>query len=349
MEGSFGTAVNIEQFGVNNNTGALTSSGTINSLSDRGGKVVADPQSKFMFVAYSGPSTNMQGGCFVASYTVGADGKLALADQEKVPNHCDTVSSVNVDQPGTHVYVSGTAALSTGLISTYTVDRNTGKLTNSSPDLALSGVALPGKIVIHPNGIYAYASRLTPHHYPGQGGWSFLLRDPATGALTDTGKVFNQPTFPNEYLDGTFVLGAKYLFDTTGGEYSAYSVDPATGDLTFIGKWVGDFWDLAADQSGNYLVISQLSGTVQSYRVNSDGTLTPVGGGSITGSSQSNSIFAGTTITFDRTGRYVYAESLSTSEIFAFTFNAGNGALNTVPGSPFTTQAQPQTLATAGH
>lgn len=351
MEGTFNSGYNMEQFDISNSTGALTSAANVNSLTDRGGVVTSDAQSQFVFVAYSAPSTNMQGGCLVASYSIGANGQLTLADQEKMPpnNHCDTVESITVDQPGTHVYVSGTAVLSTGLISTYTVDRSTGKMVNSAPDVSLTGVALPGKIVIHPNGLFAYASRLTPHHYPGQGGWSFLLRDPATGALTDTGKIFNQPTYPNEYKNGVFVLGGKYLFDTAGGEYSAYSVDPATGDLTFVGKQVGDFWDITADQGGNYVIINQQSGPVQSYRVNADGTLTPAGGGTAASANNASFIPPESTLAFDRSGRYIYAESLSTAQIFAFTFNSGTGAMAAVSGSPFSTKAPPQTMTVAGH
>jgi 6-phosphogluconolactonase (cycloisomerase 2 family) len=349
LEGTFGTAASIEQFSVNNSTGALTSANIMAGINDREGQIASDPKSQFVFVAYSAPSSNLQAGCTVASYSLGANGQLTLSDQEKIPNNCDTVAAATVDASGTYLYVSGNVVATSGMISTYVIDRTTGKLVNKPPDVGIAAVAMPGKIVIHPSGTFAYVSRLTPHHYPGQGGWSLYLRDPATGALTDTGKVYNEPTWPNEYLDAAFVLGGKYLFGTDGSKYDAYSVDPISGALTFVGKQPGQFWGITADPSGNFLVITQRDGPIQSYQVNSNGTLTPVGGGTTANITNISNVPTGITVTFDRTGKYVYAESLSTAQIFAFTFDSSTGALGAVPGSPFATKAQPENLATAGH
>lgn len=302
-----------------------------------------------MFAGYAATSSNLQAGCIVASYSIGSNGQLTLADQERITSNCDTIAGMTVDPSGKNLYVSGNYIMFGGMISTFTIDRTTGKLINSSPDVGITQTAMPGKIAIHPSGLYAYVSRMTPHHYPGMGGWSFYVRDPVTGTLTDTGKVFNQPTWPNEYIDATFVLGGKYLFSVAFGEYAAYSVDQLTGNLTFVGKWNGNFWGIVADQSGNYVIINQRDGPVQSYRVNADGTLTPVGGGNTDAADNNNQFFLGTTIVFDRTGRYVYAESPASAQIFAFTFSASTGALVAVPGSPFAAKSQPVNIATAGH
>ena len=46
--------------------------------------------------------------------------------------------------------------------------------------------------------------------------------------------------------------------------------------MTFVGKQPGEFWGITADPSGKFLVITQRDGPIQSYQVNSNGTLTPV-------------------------------------------------------------------------
>jgi 6-phosphogluconolactonase (cycloisomerase 2 family) len=75
--------------------------------------------------------------------------------------------------------------------------------------------------------------------------------------------------------------------------------------------------------------------------VNADGSLTLVGSGSA-----SQGAFD---VVFDRTGKYVYVENRSTSQMFAFAFDPTTGALGNVAGSPFSTKAAPYSITTAGH
>lgn len=336
----------IEQFAINSSTGALTSTNVTTGVNDRAGNLAADPQSKFVFAGYSATGSNLQNGCTVVSYTIGAGGQLTVADQQKMQNNCDTIASLATDPNGANLYVSWSTIMTGGGVTTYTIDRSNGHLTNSSPDVhPCCGPALPNRIVLDPSANHVYVSRGTPHHYPGSGGWDVYLRNPATGALASVG-MFDTPQNPTEYLDGAFVLGGKYFIATEGIVYHVYSIDPATGMGTFMSSQFADTGAIASDPSGNFVVTSGYAhGTVQSWRANADGTLTAVSGG--------NAGNGASAVRFDRTGRYVYIENPGSNgannQIFAFAYDPSNANLTPVSGSPFTTKAQPINITTAGH
>ncbi|HZU21947.1 MAG TPA: hypothetical protein VE998_03885, partial [Terriglobales bacterium] len=90
LEGTYLTPTNIEQFGVNNATGALTLAETTPGIMGQGEALATDPKSQFLFVGYSAVG-DPQAGCVVASYSIGSSGQLTLADQEKITFNCDSI------------------------------------------------------------------------------------------------------------------------------------------------------------------------------------------------------------------------------------------------------------------
>lgn len=330
----------IERFSIAAATGALTSEGlTTDSTSDRLGDIAVDPKSQYIFKGVSAPSSNFGLGSYVSSYAIGSNGALTESDRQKLPNNCDTIASLAVDPSGTNLYVSCYQAMTVGYISVYAIDRATGHLANSAPD---ASVGVGGKLVVNPAGTYVYMARHPMHHYPpyaGNTGWGIFARDPAAGSLTAVGGV-GSSTEVYEYSDGTIVLGGKYLIATQGNVYSTFALN--AGAATEMNSVAAGAVGIAADPSGNFIVMSAYhSDAVQSFRVNSDGSLAPI--------AMQNAGAGASSITFDRSGKYVYVENTQTSQVFAFTFDTATGALGQVAGSPFATSAVPVNVVAAGH
>jgi hypothetical protein len=174
-----------------------------------------------------------------------------------------------------------------------------------------------------------------------------LLRDPATGTLTDTKRQFPS-TCCDTFTDLAFALGGTYLVGvqnrhvavSNNNAVTVLAVNPVTGDLTVASELRGDFSDMTVDRAGKFAILTNTTGTVVSYLVNVDGTLTPAG--------SATAVAGVDNLVVDATNKFVYVQSSTTAQIFAFTFDESSGALSTVPGSPFTTSAVPIRMAAVG-
>ena len=326
----------MEAFSISN-TGALTHVSSSNAGVDAADIVT---NSKFVFVADAPSGLFPRPPIHLISYAVGSSGALTVADQEDFSNSDDTMDGIMLDPTGAHLYADSSAVATSGRVSTFALDNTSGKMTSQPPDVT----SLPptGRMAISPNGLLAYVATFTPHHTAVQPGIELLLRNPATGSLTDSGHRFHgsQP-FSDEYSDLSFSAGGQYLLalDFTR-KITVFAVNPATGDLTVASELNGNLQGMTVDRTGKFVVVTDDTGTVASYRINSDGTL------SIQGTATAA---AGVRhLTMDAGNKFVYVQNNSAPQIFGFTFDPSSGALVAIPGSPFTAAAQPIRMTAVG-
>lgn len=329
------TASSIEAFQIDTSTGALTPLSTPTALTRHANDIVADRKSKFLFVGESS-SCCFQGIPSVKSFGIKASGSLTLAGEITLPNNHDTLLGLALDHSGTDLYASSEIIQSGGTVSSFSVDRGTGALSVLSPDPGTN--FLPGRLLVHPNGQFVYATILTPHHRGPQGGYDLYLRDPETGTLTYANKQFRKSVFI-AYGASTFALRGRFLVGTGQGEVTVFSVNQDTGELTVASSLPGDFRGVAADRTGSFIVLAGGDGSLTSYTVNDDGSLTPAG--------SATAVAGISNVVIDDSNKFVYVENPGSSQIFAYMFDAETGTLGSVAGSPFSTSGTPIRMATA--
>jgi 6-phosphogluconolactonase len=180
--------------------------------------------------------------------------------------------------------------------------------------------------------------------------WSIDL---ATGALT--------PISGSPFDLGMFSLGAglatnsmsNVVYVANAAKIDALKAD-ATGALTALPGSpfpAGTNLFLALDPQSRFLFASELDtpGGVDAFTIDSTGALTSVAGSpfpaipNFVGDTRPNAIVV------DSTGRFVYLALGATAQIAAFSIVTPSGALNPVPGSPFTAGNTPLTMVVANN
>jgi 6-phosphogluconolactonase (cycloisomerase 2 family) len=132
----------------------------------------------------------------------------------------------------------------------------------------------------------------------------------------------------------------KFLYDSTPGGVSGYSVDSTTGALSLVpgspfaaGTGAGL---IAANPSGKFVYVVGNAG-ISAYAVDgTTGALTAVSGSPLPAGGGFRSV------AIDQSGKFLYgAVDISHNNIWAYTIDATTGALTPVPGSPFDTESTP--------
>ena len=330
-------AAMVEAFGISGN-GSLAPISTI-SAGTFATEIVAN--SKFVFV---GDSQHRPTPIQLTSYSIGSSGALTMADQVTFSNNDDTMTGFLLDSTGAHLYAGSEFAVINGRISTYDIGAS-GHMILQSPD---NNIGRPvGHLAMSPNGFFVYVAVFPQHHTAEFPGIRLLLRDPATGTLTDSGRQF-PTTCCDQYTDLAPALGGAYLIGVqnngisvpNNNKVTVFAVNPATGDLTKASELRGDFSDITVDRTGNFAILTNTTGIVTSYRINADGTLAPMG--------NATAIAGVDNVVVDAGNKFVYVQSSTAAQIFAFTFDESAGALGNVPGSPFTTSGVPVRMAAVG-
>ncbi len=231
-----------------------------------------------------------------------------------------------------------------GTISTFTI-ANDGTLTLSGTPISVG--SSPYAAVIDPSGKYLL---VTNSLYNGT--VSVFSIDPGSGALSEVaGSPFSANAYPTEILilpTGNFV----YVTNPGAGTITAFSF--SNGALTPLP--LSPFYSLpgggggagamAVDSTDSFLYVANPSatnngaplttGNISGFNIapNSDpnpGALTQIPGSPFYPPSGTGP----TAITFDPTGRFVYAVAPGAS-IWVFTIDSANGQLVSLPTSPFT-------------
>lgn len=212
-----------------------------------------------------GPST-------VSSYHLGASGTLSLVNS--VPTAAGAASAV-VDPTGRFVYVDSLPSDSQPYwLSQYTLAQS-GVLTQTLSYPFGEGYLSPGNMVVSPSGFIYLPESTAPYNGDIQSSVVFSVNE-STGSLN----VIDESV---PYNGVTFDPVGSFAYADNGSSISPLSVDPTTGALTSSGPDLpyGGGSALWIDPSGQFLFLTTYpsSNTAQilSFRINSDGSLTPGG------------------------------------------------------------------------
>jgi len=229
---------------------------------------------------------------------IGSDGKVGKP-QQVIPT-ARNAHSIRVDNTNHFVYVPH---LGTDQVFQFVFDAKTGKLTaNTPPVLQLPQGTGPRHIIISADNKFAYLlNELTAQV-------TTLAIDKKTGLLSPVSVAVAVP--PDSKLQPGMPRGAVgtpganqaprdtandiwasdlhltpngrflYAAERTSGTLAAFSVDGASGKLTYLSSTPTEKQPrgFAIDPAGKYLVASgEKSETVSSYSIGADGSLKPIG------------------------------------------------------------------------
>lgn len=279
VEGKKGGGVSA--FAVDAKTGALTA---LNQRSSGGAgpcHIVVDKAGKNALVAN-------YGGGSVAVLPIAADGRLGSASSfvqhtgssvDKRRQNEPHAHSVNLDAANKYAFV---ADLGLDKVLVYRFDPAKGTITpNDPPAAAVAPGAGPRHFSFHPSGKFAYAigeldSTVTA--------WSY---DPALGTLSTIQTISTLPTGftgTNYPADVQVDPSGKFLYGSNRGHDSivAYTIDPATGKLTYVGnqgEGIKNPRNFAIDPSSTFLLAgNQDLDSIVVFRIDpATGALRPTG------------------------------------------------------------------------
>jgi len=322
---------NIGAFSVNATTGALKpiAGSPFTTGSTQPYSVTVDPSGRFAYVGNVGS---------ISVYTINATtGALAVVGSP-LPIGTSIILSLTVDPTDQFLYVGDQDS---NEIWTYGINSDSGALTllktvrtrRSTAYLALSKGTTP--VTYTPK--FAYVAN------NGSNNVSAYAIDDDTGAIAAiTGSPFIAGTGPQSVTtdpSGKFA----YVANFNSNNISAYTINASSGVLTPVSS--SPFAagtapnSMAVDPSGRFAYVANLgSANISAYTIDaSTGALTLIVGSPYPTGAKTEPI----SVAVDPTGQFVYVANKATDgldgSIFAYTIDAGTGALTPITGSPFTT------------
>src|SRR5205823_3669584 len=189
--------------------------------------------------------------------------------------------------------------------------------------------------------VYVGTYTATPPHARGRAEGIYVYRlDPSSGTLTHAGTIpgvvnpsFLAPDPRRRYLYAT--NEAPEIDGRAGGAVSAFAIDPATGDLTYLNRQPSrgdDPCHLSVDRTGRcVLVANYTSGNVAVLPVGEDGRLDPAtdfhqhaGSGADPRRQEGPHAHS---ITPDPANRYALAADLGLDRVLIYRLDPARGAL----------------------
>jgi 6-phosphogluconolactonase len=321
--------------------------GSILYMSLSGGAALRAQSVGFVYVASPGQPGN------VSAYTIDVTtGALTPVPGSPFPAGLNS-RSVAVDPTGHFAYVvNGGSGLDTsGSISAYTIDPETGALTQV-PGSPFTVGGQPGSVAVDRTGQFAYVvGGGLGGDIPGS--ISAYTIDPETGALTQVpGSPFTlggQPSSVAADPMGEFVYVAGGPGAGPRGGVSGYRIDKKSGALEPISgsPFLTEHFpfSITVDPTGNFVyvtcgarVIGIPDPTISAYTIDrKTGALTQVPG------SPYNAGLPPLSVTVDPTGQFVYVANFLIGGISAYTIDKATGALTQLGG--FTDSNGPRSVA----
>jgi len=221
-----------------------------------------------------------------------------------------------------------------GTVSIYTVNPATGDLRPNGYVNNISGIFSGGLssfirvVAVDPTGRFVYVGN------PASANISAYTLDPATAGLAPV---------PGSPFQGTNAEGrgisihptGKFLYDSSGGGPSVFSIDQGNGALTSLGSLLagGTATSTTLHPSGKFLYVPVNANnpySIVGYTVDPlTGMLTQFAGAPPS---------AGTNpfdVAVDPAGKFAYAVNFGSNNVSAYTIDPVSGALTQVTGSPF--------------
>jgi 6-phosphogluconolactonase (cycloisomerase 2 family) len=271
----------------------------------------------------------------VYGWNIGADGGLTSAPSSPYATGAPNPLDVSPRPDGSRLYVNNHTAPQNQQLGVWAIAAN-GSLSqiSGSPFTGKNTNAFP--MILAPNGNFLYSpdengvdgNQVTVYSLAASGAPS-LLQDIASGTNPFGGGITP---------DNRFLYVSNPEDNTQRGSISEYSVG-ADGKLTSIGNVLtepgcttpcGHPLNIAITPDSSHLFVAlRLSGAVDAFTINANGTLSLVPGAPFaTGLTNPRSV----ALTPD--GKRLYVSGEGTSNITGFNV-ASNGSLTTIPGSPF--------------
>jgi len=267
-------------YAIDKATGALTSASNA-PLAESFPYISLDKTGRYLFGA-------SYGGHVISVNAVGRDGRVADTPLQVIPVGRNA-HSIRVDDSNRFVYVP---ALGSDEIFMFNFDAASGKLSSNTPSVYLMKASTgPRHFIFSQDGKYLYAlSELL-------GTVTTFAVDPKTGLITELSSASGLPS--NSKLEPGAPRGAVggssappprntdndiwaadihmtpdgkflYISERTSSTLGAFSVDPASGKLTYLSSTTTEAQPrgFAIDPKGKYLVASgEKSGTISVYSI----------------------------------------------------------------------------------
>ena len=259
----------ISSYRVDPHTGRLSLIGTA-PLQGEPVYVATDRTGRFVLSAYYYQST-------AAVHRVGDDGAVTFPPVEwRYTSH--GAHAILTDRSNRFAYVPHIANRGPNAIFQFRFDGETGRLTpNDPPRYDPTGYLGPRALAFHPTLDVVYFS-------DEQGSSVTAYTIGPTGTLEPLQTI---PTLPDDYTDSNtcsqirIASSGRFLFAPNRGHNSvtSFSVDPATGRLTFVDRASTDPVPRAfgLDPGDRYLFATgQQTGRLTAYRIEETGGLTPL-------------------------------------------------------------------------
>ncbi|MBP9743125.1 MAG: beta-propeller fold lactonase family protein [Burkholderiales bacterium] len=217
-----GTSFNIQilEYSINQDSGALTLIGTVNAGQLLTFNIVLSPNNKFIYVQSTGSNA-------VYAYAIQPDGTLSTTGTYSAGN---APSFIAITPDDNFLYVSN---LNSNSISAYLIDQTTGALSqiSGSPFTTSESASYPYQIVITDNGSFLYVSN-------GGGYPAYAPSSISAFTIGSDGGLTKINEYSIESGGGTFIVDSAknflYLMSELNNNIGGYNIDPVTGALTPI-------------------------------------------------------------------------------------------------------------------
>jgi 6-phosphogluconolactonase len=258
----------IASFSVDTSSGSLTSIGRVDLKSDSSCYLATDKTGKYLLSAYY--SAGM-----VSVHPIGTDG-VAHDPAIEWRDTAHKAHYIETDASNRYAFVPHVGE--SNAIHQFLFDANTGKLTpNAVPKVDGGAGQGPRHLAFHPTKDIIYAdneqeSSVTVYHF-----------DSSNGTLTPDHTVSTLPAPDPQNSNAQIRIhpSGKTVYASNRGHDSiaVFAIDPNTGAITSLGQepTEGIPRPFNIDPSGNFLFAGgQATGRVASYRIQEDGTLSPL-------------------------------------------------------------------------
>ena len=263
--GLFDTSGSVAMYTINATTGALTSTGVIDTVRSPSSTAV-DPTGKFAYVANGDGVIPNNVAMFTINATTGASTSIGTIPVQGFAN------SVVVDPTGKFAYVAtGNSTFGTaGSVSMYSINTTTGALTSMGEIAAGTN---PGSVAVDPTGKFAYVTN------GGSNNVSMYTINATTGALTSIGTIAAGTNPDSVAVDPTGKF--SYVTNYHSNDVSMYAINVTSGALTPIGTIPAGLnpASIAVHPSGKFAyVANSVSNDVSIYSIDTaTGDLTLIG------------------------------------------------------------------------
>jgi 6-phosphogluconolactonase len=124
--------------------------------------------------------------------------------------------------------------------------------------------------------------------------------------------------------------------DSALNKVDSFSIDPTSGNLTFISATATDGGaGVVVDPSGRFVYVAGLG--IDAYTISNTGVLTPI-------SEVYADVGEPNAVVVDPSGRFLYAANNTTNDVSAFAIDYNTGSLTPLRGSPFPAGSGPRSM-----